>query len=161
MNLFSRILTFAALAGSAVPLTADILAPATKPQVAPMNAQEKKNLQFVLKFWREVVYAGHTELVGNYVAVDLIQHKPSVPDGRAGLVSYIEKTTKPMKPIPSKLPKQPVVMAEPDACEDFEEAIEMAIVCEHCVGRAEAIRAISICYKQDWAVEYERRKAMA
>ena len=57
--------------------------------------------------------------------------------------------------------KQPVVMAEPDACEDFEEAIEMAIVCEHCVGRAEAIRAISICYKQDWAVEYERRKAMA
>jgi len=111
MNLFSRILTFAALAGSAVPLTADILAPATKPQVAPMNAQEKKNLQFVLKFWREVVYAGHTELVGNYVAVDLIQHKPSVPDGRAGLVSYIEKTTKPMKPIPSKLPKQPVVMA--------------------------------------------------
>ena len=55
--------------------------------------------------------------------------------------------------------KQPVVMAEPDACEDFEEAIEMAIVCEHCVSRAEAIRAISISYKQDWAVEYERRKA--
>ena len=76
-----------------------------------MNAQEKKNLQFVLKFWREVVYAGHTEFVPQYMAEDLIQHKPSVPDGRAGFVAYIEKTTKPITPIPSKLPKVPVVMA--------------------------------------------------
>jgi predicted SnoaL-like aldol condensation-catalyzing enzyme len=99
------------LAAAAAPMAADLLAPATRPQVAPMNPQEKKNLQFVLKFWREVVYAGHTELVSKYVAEDLIQHKPSVPDGRAGLVSYIEKNTKPMTPIPSKLPKMPVVMA--------------------------------------------------
>jgi len=113
MNLTPRLTIAAALvlALGAAPLAADLLAPATKPQVAPMNAQEKKNLQFVLKFQRDVYYAGHTELVSKYVAEDLIQHKPNVPNGRAGLVAYIEKTTKPITPIPSKLPKLPAVMA--------------------------------------------------
>lgn len=114
MSFSNRLLIAAALTltqTQGIPLRADLLAPGTKPQVAPMNPQEKKNLQFVLKFWREVVYAGHTDIVAQYVADGLIQHKPSVPDGRAGLVAYIEKTTKPMNPIPSKLPKLPVVMA--------------------------------------------------
>ena len=113
MNLKSVIPCAAMLAFSLGPrpLAAELMNPPTKPQVAPMNAQEKKNLQFVLKFWREVFVAGHTELIPKYVAADYIQHKPNVPAGREGLIEYIRKTTPPMNPIPAKLPNVPVVMA--------------------------------------------------
>lgn len=49
--------------------------------------------------------------------------------------------------------KQPVVMATTDECEEFETAISIAIAVEGCKTRAEAIRAISINYIQDHAVE--------
>lgn len=49
--------------------------------------------------------------------------------------------------------KQPVVMATTDECEEFETAISIAIAVEGCTTRAEAIRAISINYIQDHAVE--------
>ncbi len=113
MNLKSIIPCVAMVAFSLgpTPLAAELMNPPTKPQVAPMNAQEKKNLQFVLKFWREVFVAGHTDLIPKYVAADYIQHKPNVPAGREGLIEYIRKTTPPMNPIPAKLPNVPVVMA--------------------------------------------------
>src|ERR1700690_4180797 len=100
MNLKSIIPCAAMLAFSLGPrpLMAELMNPPTKPQVAPMSAQEKKNLQFVLRFWREVFVAGHTELIPKYVAADYIQHKPTVPAGRDGLVEYIRKTTPPMNP---------------------------------------------------------------
>ena len=58
------------LAGG-VPLKAESVNPPTRPQTAPMTAQEKKNLDMVLTWWREVLYAGHFELAPKYQAEDL------------------------------------------------------------------------------------------
>jgi predicted SnoaL-like aldol condensation-catalyzing enzyme len=100
-----------ALAHGPGTLAAETMNPATKPQTVPMNAREKRNLDFVLKFWREVLYAGHTELIPQYLAPDFVQHKPNVQPGLGGLAKFISATTKPINPIPSKLPEEPVVMA--------------------------------------------------
>lgn len=51
--------------------------------------------------------------------------------------------------------KMPVVMAPTGDVEEFETAIAMATLVEGCTTRAEAIRAISISYIQDHAVEAE------
>jgi predicted SnoaL-like aldol condensation-catalyzing enzyme len=85
--------------------------PTVKQPAVPMNAQERRNLRFVLNFWREVVYAGHTELVPKYLAADYIQHKPNVPPGREGFIRYVSAATPPMNPIPSKMTDPPVMMA--------------------------------------------------
>jgi len=74
-----------------------------------MNAQEKKNLELVLDWWREVIYAGHLELAPKYQAENYIQHNPSVPTGRAGFVEFFKKFAKPMNPIPAKMANPPVV----------------------------------------------------
>src|SRR5579872_5232966 len=73
----------AALALTALALPAASVNPATKPQVAPMTAQEKKNLDFVLRWYREVIYAGHVELAPKYQAENYIQHNPNLNTGRA------------------------------------------------------------------------------
>ena len=84
--------------------------PATNPQVAPMTAQEKKNLDFVLQWWREVIYAGHVELAPKYQAETYIQHNPSINTGRAAFVEYFGKLRQPINPIPATMPNMPVVM---------------------------------------------------
>ena len=104
---------FALLAG-AVALAgtlqaASINPPTVTPQSVPMTSQEKKNLDFVLKWWREVIYAGHLELAPKYQAEDYIQHNPSVPTGRAGFVEFFQKFSKPMNPIPAVMDHPPVV----------------------------------------------------
>jgi len=68
-----------ALAGAlqAAPSTADRYS-----QNVPMTSQEKKNLDFILKWWREVIYAGHLELAPGYQAENYIQHNPNVPTGQ-------------------------------------------------------------------------------
>jgi len=60
--------------------------PPTTPQTAPMTASERKNLDMVLKLWREVIEAHHTELAETYLAEDYIQHNPNVPTGRAAFI---------------------------------------------------------------------------
>ena len=52
--------------------------------------------------------------------------------------------------------KQPIAMAASDDCEEFETAIAMAMVCEECKSRGEAIKAISISYIQEHAVQAEQ-----
>ncbi len=84
--------------------------PATNPQVAPMTAQEKKNLDFVLKWWREVIFAGHVELAPKYQAETYIQHNPNINTGRAAFVEYFSKLRQPVNPIPATMPNMPVVM---------------------------------------------------
>jgi len=79
------------------------------PQNVPMTAKEKKNLDFVLDWWREVICAGHLELAPKYQAENYIQHNPSVPTGRAGFVEFFKKFAKPMNPIPATMPNMPVV----------------------------------------------------
>ena len=100
----------AALAVTAGALvSAESINPPTKPQTAPMTAQEKKNLDMVLNWWREVLDGGHLELAPNYQAEDYIQHNPNVPTGRAGFVQFFGKFAKPKNPIPATLTNPPVV----------------------------------------------------
>ncbi len=95
-----------------IPVAGESINPATKPQVAPMTAQEKQNLDFVMTWWREVLYAGHLELAPKYQAENYIQHNPNANTARAGFVEFFTKLgRKPMNPIPKTMPadQQPVV----------------------------------------------------
>jgi len=99
----------ALLIAATLPLVAqDPDHPATKMQTDPaMTAQEKKNLQFVLDWWREVIVARHVDLAEKYQAEDYIQHNPNIPTGRAAFVKAFG--SRPPQAIPDKLPNQPVV----------------------------------------------------
>ena len=50
------------LLAASVIMAAESINPPTNLQVPPMNAQEKKNLDMVMTWWREVLYAGHLDL---------------------------------------------------------------------------------------------------
>jgi predicted SnoaL-like aldol condensation-catalyzing enzyme len=89
---------------------AESINPPTQPQTAPMNAQEKKNLDMVLNWWREVLEGGHLDLTTKYQAEDYIQHNPNANTGRAGFVEFFSKIRKPVDPIPAKLQNPPVVL---------------------------------------------------
>ena len=109
----SRILQFATaliLAAGIAPLSAESINPSTMPQTAPMNKQEKKNLDMVLDWWRIVIQGGHLDQTSKYQAEDYIQHNPNVNTGRAGFVEFFSKFSKPKDPIPEKLANPPVVM---------------------------------------------------
>src|SRR5215470_7505398 len=96
----------------AVSLAAESINPPTRPQTAPMTAQEKQNLEMVMNWWREVLYAGHFELAPKYQAENYIQHNPNVNPGRAGFIEFFTKLgRKPMNPIPKTMPadQTPVV----------------------------------------------------
>jgi predicted SnoaL-like aldol condensation-catalyzing enzyme len=82
--------------------------PPTNPQIAPMTASEKQNLDMVLQWWREVIDAHHMELAEKYMAEDYIQHNPSVPTGRAAVLKMFGGAP-PTNPIPEKLSQPPGV----------------------------------------------------
>jgi predicted SnoaL-like aldol condensation-catalyzing enzyme len=90
-------------------LSAESINPPTTPQTVPMNAQENKNLDLVLNWWREVLDGGHLDLAPKYQAEDYIQHNPNVNTGRAGFVEFFSKFAKPKNPIPATLTNPPVV----------------------------------------------------
>lgn len=98
-----------ALAAGIGLVAAESINPPTKPQTAPLTAQEKKNLDMVLTWWREVIDGGHLELAPNFQAEDYIQHNPNVPTGRAGFVEFFGKFAKPKNPIPATMTNPPVV----------------------------------------------------
>jgi predicted SnoaL-like aldol condensation-catalyzing enzyme len=84
-----------------------LLALSCLPMLAQSGAaQEEKNTQMALSWWREVVTFGHVELGPKYMAEDYIEHNPNIGDNRAAFVAYFGKT--PARPIQSALPKQPV-----------------------------------------------------
>src|SRR5207253_8159863 len=89
-----------ALLAFGITLAAESINPPTKTQVAPMTAQEKKNLDMVMNWWREVLYAGHFDLAAKYQAESYIQHNPNANTGRAGFVDFFTKVlkVKPMNP---------------------------------------------------------------
>ena len=92
---------------------AESINPTTKPQTAPMSAQEKKNLDMVLNWWRDVLYAGHYDLAPKYQAADYIQHNPNASTGRDGFIAFFKALSRPqVNPIPKQLPtdQMPVVM---------------------------------------------------
>jgi predicted SnoaL-like aldol condensation-catalyzing enzyme len=74
-----------------------------------MNASERKNLDMVLNWWREVLRARHAELAEKYQAEDYIQHDPNVPTGRAAFVKFFSSFGPPINPIPATLSPAPVV----------------------------------------------------
>jgi hypothetical protein len=88
--------------------SAESVNPPTTPQTAPTNAQEKKNLELVLNWWREVIEGGHLELTSRYQAEDYIQHNPNANTGRAGFIEFFSKFAKPKNPIPATLSNPPV-----------------------------------------------------
>jgi len=90
-------------------ISASVALAQTGPQpTAPMTAQEKKNLQFVLDWWRQVIQARHVELAEKYQAEDYIQHNPNIPTGRAAFVKVFGSRP-PVNPIPDQLNPAPVV----------------------------------------------------
>src|SRR5579862_9603823 len=97
-----------ALAGIGT-LSAESINPPTMPQTAPMNSQEKKNLEMVLDWWRVVIEGGHLDQAPKYQAEDYIQHNPNVNTGRAGFVEFFGKLPKPNVADPEKLANAPVV----------------------------------------------------
>jgi predicted SnoaL-like aldol condensation-catalyzing enzyme len=98
----------ALMAQAAMPSRGESINPPTKPQVAPMTAQEKKNLDFVLQWWREVLYARHVELAPKYQAESYIEHDPNISTTRAEFVAFVSKG-KQINPIPATMPDMPVV----------------------------------------------------
>lgn len=104
----------AALLLSPLAAQAQSINPPTEPQTSPvMTEAEKRNLAFVLDWWREVIQGGHLDLTAKYQADDYIQHNPNVPTGRAAFVDFFRNVVgvKPANPIPAKLDPAPVVTA--------------------------------------------------
>jgi len=70
-------------------LSAESINPPTMPQTAPMNKQEKKNLDMVLEWWRVVIDARHLDQAPKYQAEDYIQHNPAIPNGPRAIAGFI------------------------------------------------------------------------
>lgn len=102
-----RLLLVVFLGATALP--AECINPPTRPQTAPMTEQEKKNLDLVMTWWREVLESAHVELSPKYQATDYIQHNPNVSTGRDAFIKYFGARP-PVNPIPAKLVNPPVVM---------------------------------------------------
>lgn len=82
--------------------------PPTVPQTAPMTAGERRNLDMVLAWWREVIEGRHTDLAETYQAADYIQHDPNIPTGRAAFVKAIG-VVPPAGAVPARIAHPPVV----------------------------------------------------
>jgi len=71
------------------------------------SAQETKNQQLAMNWYREVIAYGHVDLASKYMADDYTEHDPLVGGGdRAAFVKFHSRI--PTKPIQPSLPKQPV-----------------------------------------------------
>jgi predicted SnoaL-like aldol condensation-catalyzing enzyme len=77
----------------------------------PMNAAERANLRLTLDWWREVIEAGHLELVPKYQAESYIQHNPNISTGRAGFLAAFAQDNSPVNPIPARLQNPPALAA--------------------------------------------------
>lgn len=110
MQSFGTLLITALALVSTGTLAAESINPPTTPQTAPMNKQEKKNLDMVLDWWRVVIQGGHLDQTSKYQAEDYIQHNPNVNTGRQGFVEFFSKFSKPKDPIPATLTNPPVAM---------------------------------------------------
>ncbi len=97
------------LAASPVLLLAESINPPTTPQTAPMTAQEKKNLETALTWWREVIQSRHLDLAPKYQAENYIQHNPNINTGRAEFVKFFGTLGPAVNPIPEKMANPPVV----------------------------------------------------
>jgi len=81
----------------------------TPPRPVPMSAGERANLRLTLDWWREVIEAGHLELVPKYQAESYVQHDPNISTGRAGFLEAFGKNNSPVNPIPARLKDPPAL----------------------------------------------------
>src|ERR1700732_3296316 len=52
------------------------------------SAQESKNQQMVLNWYRDVIMSGHVDQASKYMADDYIEHDPTVSGGRNSFVQH-------------------------------------------------------------------------
>jgi len=78
-----------------------------------MNAQEKKNLQNTLDWWRQVIQSRHVELAPKYQAETYMQHNPNILTGRDAFVKVFGARP-PVNPIPETMANPPVVQFAKD-----------------------------------------------
>lgn len=57
------------------------------------GAQESKNQQLVINWYREVVMGGHVDQAAKYMAGDYIEHDPTIAGGRAGFVQHFSNAS--------------------------------------------------------------------
>ena len=96
----AKILLIAAAIAQTSTLSAETLNPRTIPQVAPMSPQEKQNLDRVLQWWREVVYAGHVELAPKVHGGQSHRAQPQYLNGPCGICRVGGETAHPDEPDP-------------------------------------------------------------
>jgi predicted SnoaL-like aldol condensation-catalyzing enzyme len=75
----------ASLFGSALTLAIFCCAPLA---AQSSSAQESKNQQTVLDWYRDVIMSGHVDQAPKYMADDYIEHDPTISGGRAGFVQH-------------------------------------------------------------------------
>jgi hypothetical protein len=85
----------AALLALTAALSAAPINPPTKPQTVPLTAQEKKNVAFVLDWWREVIYAGHLELAPSIRRKITFSTIPAFPPGARASSNFSRNSASP------------------------------------------------------------------
>jgi len=107
-NLSPLVLGAILLATGYAPIGAESINPPTTPQASSrMTAQEKRNRDFVLDYYREVIQSRHMELASKYFGA-YIQHNPNIPTGPSGIIGMFGQRP-PVNPMPDKLNPSPVV----------------------------------------------------
>ena len=109
-RLYAAMLAGLLTAGAAAQAATAVNLPTAR-RIVPMNAAERTNLRLTLDWWREVIEAGHLELVPKYQAESYIQHNPNISTGRAGFLAAFAKDNSPVNPIPGRLKNPPVLAA--------------------------------------------------
>lgn len=70
------------------------------------------NKRLVFDFWRTVVAARQVERAADYLADNFVEHDPSVPNGRAGLIERVGRS--PPSPVAETIPELVAIVAERD-----------------------------------------------
>jgi predicted SnoaL-like aldol condensation-catalyzing enzyme len=119
----------AAFAGARVTAVAAAVAVASGParaQVAPTphphpeallasrDPALARNKRLVYDFWREVLEARRVERADRYVTAHYVQHNPTVPTGRRGLVAFVAGLGPPAPVAPRMQAPLVAVVAERD-----------------------------------------------
>ena len=58
------------------------------------SAQESKNQQMVMAWYRDVIVSGHVDQASKYMADDYIEHDPTISRGRAGFVQHYSEASR-------------------------------------------------------------------
>lgn len=71
-----------------------------------LTPEEQKNQELVLNLYRDVLQYHHFELASKYMAADYIQHNPTDPQGRDGLMEELSARFKP-EPLQPEMKNKP------------------------------------------------------